>query len=841
MARSARPSDSFRFPPRSPLWYKDPMKRHSLVALTLLGCSTTAPRDAGISVPCNQVLTPFGTQVDFPGRPTDLAFSPDGTTLAVLGHRAITILEAKTGAVRQRLDTHGPQGYSFCGLRFHGGKLYASNLSGRIDVLEPKDDGWKFADPIPLTPKQSGPGGIAFSSDGAKLYVAMNTKNELWEIDLATRTVARKIEVGTAPYAVLVSGPRAFVSNWGGRRPGANDPSGPAGVGKVRVDARHIASEGSVSVLDLETGKLLREIVVGPHAAGLALASNQVFVACANADRVDIIDLERLEVAGRLDVRPLERFPFGSSPNALAICGDKLLVSNGTNNAVAVVDLPSKKVLGFVPTGWYPAGIAVQGDRVAVANVKGIGSRDRRRAKGWNVHDFRGSVTIFELPGSFQALTPKVLQNMRATEILSSLEPPRKEAKPRPVPERHGEPSVFEHVVYIIKENRTYDQILGDMKEGDGDPALCEFPEAITPNHHALARDFVLLDRFFCSGALSADGHQWTNEAYVTDYLEKFFGGWVRSYPYSGGDALAYAASGFLWDNALARGKSLRIFGEFVEAKIAFRDGSKRAPTYQECLEDYRSGANKIEIRAIPKIKTLEPYVCPTAIGFPLTVTDQHRADQFIRELEQGKLANLTMMLLPADHTAGTKAGLPTPRSCVADNDLALGRVVEAITKSPFWSKTCIFVVEDDPQAGFDHVDGHRTVSFVISPYTRRRAVVHSEYNQTSLVRTIELILGLPPMNQLDASATPMRDCFVDVADPSPYKARPAAVPIDERNARLEDIRDPDQRKWAEKSEMLALDDVDEADEDTLNRIVWHAMMGWRTPYPERHALTGKE
>ncbi len=790
--------------------------------LALAACQA-APPSAAVRVHVNQVLTPHGRLVEFPGRPTDVAV--DATTIAVLGHRAIVLIDRATGAMRT-LASKDKNGYSFAGIAFRSGRLYASSLNGRIDVVE----GGRFVEPIKLTPQQSAPGGLAFSADGARLYVAMNTSNELWEVDVARREVVRKMAVGVAPYAVAVAGERAYVSNWGGRRV--------AGA-RMRVDARAIASEGSVSVLDLASGKAVAEIVVGRHAAGLALGGGRLFVACANDDQVAVIDTSTNELAERIDVRPHGRLLFGSAPNACALDGGRLYVSNGTNNAVAVVDVGARpaRVIGFVPTGWYPAGLAADGGRVIVANVKGGGSWEKRRERGWNSHDYRGSVSIFEPPADLGASTRQVLENNRLTEALNALEPPRAGTAPRPVPERHGEPSVFEHVVYIIKENRTYDQVLGDMPEGDGDPKLCEFPEAITPNHHALAREFVLLDRFFCCGTLSADGHQWTNEAYVTDYLEKFFGGWVRSYPYDGGDSLAYAPSGFLWDNALARGKSLRVYGEFVKATVRWKDGRKEAPTYKECLEDYRSGAGKIEIRGTATIKTLEPHVCPTAIGFPLTVTDQYRADQFLAELRERGLPNLAMVLLPADHTVGTRPGSPTPRACVADNDLALGRIVEAVSQSKFWAKTCIFVVEDDPQGGFDHVDGRRTVAFVVSPYTKRRAVVRTEYNQTSLVRTIELVLGLPPMNQMDASATPMRDCFVEAADLAPYRCRPAAVALDETNAKLDDIRDPEQRRWAQKSMELALDELDEADEDALNRIVWHAMKGWRARYPAEYAL----
>jgi len=430
-----------------------------------------------------------------------------------------------------------------------------------------------------------------------------------------------------------------------------------------------------------------------------------------------------------------------------------------------------------------------------------------------------------------------VLTNNRLTEAVSSLSPPRAGVAPRPVPQRHGEPSVFRHVIYIIKENRTYDQVFGDMKQGEGDESLCIFGREVTPNQHKLAEEFVLLDNFYCSGTLSADGHQWTDEAYVTDYLEKSFGGFPRSYPYEGSDAMAYASSGFIWDNVLAAGKTLRVYGEFVRATIRWKDGlRKERPGFLDCYRDFIEQAGRIEIRAEANHKTLAPYLCETYPGFPNIVPDVYRAAEFIKELrafeQRGTFPHFCIMLLPNNHTSGTKPGMPTPQASVADNDVALGRIVEAVSRSRFWPQTCIFVVEDDPQNGYDHIDGHRTVAQVISPYTKRGFVDSTNYNQTSMVRTIELILGLPPMNQFDASATPMTTCFADKPDLTPYTAVPNNIPLDQVNPSLSEIRDPRQLHWASISQELPLDDVDQADEDTLNRILWFAARGRDDTYP---------
>jgi hypothetical protein len=447
-------------------------------------------------------------------------------------------------------------------------------------------------------------------------------------------------------------------------------------------------------------------------------------------------------------------------------------------------------------------------------------------------------VSLIDVPDAEQLrkYTATVNANNRLGYSLAGLEKPRPEAKPMPVPDRHGEPSLFEHVIYVIKENRTYDQLLGDMKEGNGDPKLVLFGEEVTPNHHALARQFTLFDNFYCSGVLSADGHCWVNEAYVTDYLERSFGGFTRSYPDDGSDPLAYQPGGFLWDQVLARKKTLRIFGEFVESSYP------KGVTWKAMYEDYQSGKFQIPVKAQANLKHLAPYTHPGYPWFPLIMPDVYRARLFLNELaeweQKGQMPNLVYVTLPVDHTTGTRPGYPSPRASVADNDLALGQLVEGVTKSKFWPKTCIFVVEDDPQAGYDHVDGHRTVALAISPYTKRKFVDHTCYNQTGMVKTIELILGLNPMNQLDLSATAMRDCFQAQPDLTPYQCLPNRVPLDEMNVALDGLKGK-ARYWAEKSLALNFDQGDAADEDTLNRILWFSVHGEK-PYPEAFA-GGKE
>ena len=378
-----------------------------------------------------------------------------------------------------------------------------------------------------------------------------------------------------------------------------------------------------MSVLDLRAGKVLKTIATGLHPSGLALSPDGrfVYVACANSDTVQAIATSDDAVVETVVVRPEARLPFGSGPNAVAVAlgGDRLYVANGTNNAVAVVDLGPKasatprdgkasRTAGFIPVGWYPGAIAVRpaervalhglpppdGEALIVANIKGQGSRSPRIENRFNSHDHLGSVSIVLAPPAdrLEVYTRQVAENNRQALALAGLEPPRADAPAQPVPERHGEPSPIKHVVYIIKENRTYDQVFGDMPQGNGDPSLVLFPRVVTPNQHALAEEFVLLDNFYCSGVLSADGHAWATEAYATDYLERHFGGFIRSYPYDGDDPLAYASSGFLWDNALAHGKTFRDYGEFVKARITPRK-AKWADLYADYKRRHKQGAGR--------------------------------------------------------------------------------------------------------------------------------------------------------------------------------------------------------------------------------------------------------
>ena len=840
-------------------------------------------------LPVNQIVTPVGLQVELPGlRPQVLALSPDGRILATSGKtNEIILLDPASGEILGRVrppadDAVRPAGdddsdrnlkpdgqaiQSYTGLVFApaGRRLFMSNVHGSVKVFAVRDATVVPSYSIQLPPANAPerardiPSGLAVSADGARLYVCGNLSNRLFEIDAATGDVLRTFDVGVAPYDVVLVGDRAFVSHWGGRRPGPNDLTGPAGKGtRVRVDpVRHIASEGTVSVVDLKTAQL-REVFVGLHASALAVAPDGRHVVCANSagDTLSILDAATGDV---VDTAWTKRTPadlYGAMPNALAFSsdGERLYVCNGAQNAVAVMDWEpdergGTKLLGLIPVGWHPGAVVVDParQRLAVANIKGLPVKPKPRgaSAGFNSHHYHGSVSILPIPGDddLPPLSERVARNMRAGAIRDALASPRPGQPPRVIPERIGEPSLIEHVVYVIKENRTYDQVLGDMPQGNGRPELCIFGAEITPNQHALASEFVLLDNAYCCGILSADGHNWSTSAVATNYLERSFAGFPRSYPDgmedADTDAIAWSPAGFLWDNAVKHGKTIRNYGEFMMPRVGWRDTKRPGrPDFAACFSAWRAGPDAGEVRfaSEPAIESIRPFSPSDCVGWDMSVPDQFRADFILRELadyeRQGRYPNLVIICLPQDHTSGTDPRCPTPAACVADNDLALGRIVEALSKSRFWPKMAIFAIEDDPQDGWDHVSGYRTTVYVAGPHVKRGATVSTRYNTTSILRTIGQILGMPPLNQFDASATPMTDCFTDVADLTPFEARPAGVPIDRMNPDPKAILDPVLKAGALASAAMNFREVDKAPEDALNRVLWHAMKGSAAPYP---------
>lgn len=837
-----------------------------LLAVSVLvagaGYLASAPRvgpvkKGGYTIPTGQQVRPAGDTLSYNGRPVDITAAPDGKTLYLKDEKGIVRVDAKTWKVSQKLPFPKEGGSSLHGLQISrdGKTIWASGAGSLLWIVRVGEDGSLVIDRSitllgPTNGEKTGasyPCGIGVSADEKTLYVCLSRKNVVAVVDLASGTVTREIPTGVAPYDVVLSpnNESAWVSNWGGRRAKPGERTGDSSGTPVPVDERGVATSGSVSQLDLVSGKEITQIETGLHASDLLLSKDgkTLYVANANQDTVSFIDAVGRRLQKTVVVKPDISLPFGSAPNALALSvdGNKLYVGCGGNNAVAVLDVASAEspvVRGWIPTAWYPGSLLIQNEQLYVACVKGYGSRhlpDNEAAKRRNVYWVQGTVSrvpLAPLSSNLKAYTQQVLTDARVPEALRSQEKQRAGRKPVPIPERVGEPSVFEHVVYIVKENRTYDQLFGDMKQGDGDPNLCLYGREITPNHHALAEQFVLLDNFYCNGVNSADGHSWVTEGNVTDHLEKAFGGFTRSYTF-GDDALTYSSSGFLWDNVLAHGLSFRNWGEMAYTE------QKPKSTYKDNLADWEQKTGKITYTSTIGIERLKQYTAPGTVGWNMNIPDVVRADLFLKDLARyekvGGLPSLSLLYLPSDHTEGTTPGAPTPRSYMADNDLALGQVVDALSRSRFWAKTCIFVIEDDPQDGFDHVDGHRSICLVISPYTRRKAVVSEFYNQTSVIHTMEQILGLPPMNQMDAAAPLMRECFVAKPNLQAFTCQPARVPLAELNRPVSALSVPE-RNWATLSASLNFKQVDAAKEDALNRILWHDAKGATTPYPSHFA-----
>ncbi len=851
----------------------------------------------GLVTPVNQLITPAGRHVELAGiRPNAIALSPNGKILVTAGltHELVAV-NPETGAISQRvkfpsddeqqlspvtsaiLDSQEKPQLSFTGLAFSpdGSRIYLANVNGDIKVFGVgTDENISPLRSLTLPPANvlgrtnEIPAGIAISRDGKKIYVAGNLSNRLLELDSATGKVLRTWNVGVAPFAVALCRNKVYVSNWGGRRPDANSVTGPSGRGsRVRVDKRSIASEGSVSVIDIAapTAPLTppHEILTGLHTCALALSPNGKFLVVANAgsDTLSVIDTRTDEITETICARQNPADLFGAQPNALAFdkSGKTLFVGNGTQNAVAVFQFKpgESKLLGLIPVGWFPGAIAFDAHRkqIYVANLKNIADKMAKPKKGlgngmgFNTKEYAGSLSLVPLPSKsvLEKYTQTALANLRYPLLAQAKLPPRESLAAVPVPERVGEPSVFQHVIYIIKENRTYDQVLGDVTEGNGNEDLCVFGKHVTPNEHKLVNEFALLDNTYCCGILSADGHNWTDSAIATDYLEREFAGWPRSYPAGGfgdegSDALAYSPAGFIWNDALAHGRTVADFGEFTTDEKHWKNSSRTNKiTFADAYQDFTNGTEAIAYSSQPDIAAMRPFIMTNAIGWDLDVPDVWRAAQFIKSLKQfeaaDNLPNLVIVWLPNDHTSGTKFGSPTPAAQVADNDLAVGQVVEAVSHSKYWTNTCIFAIEDDPQNGWDHVSGYRTTAYVASAWTKRGSVIHTQYNTTSLLRTMELMLGLPPMNQMDATATPMFDCFTNTPDFSAFDTVTNNVPLVEMNPPAKKITDAQQRKDAMVSAKLPLEKPDQCPEATLNRILWRATMG-AMPYPEWAAKT---
>lgn len=858
-------------------------------AVTTAAFSDTRVLDdqSPIILPYNRLIASAGKVITY-GNPRlenhtlDVTLLPDANLLAIEDRYGIAILNRKENKLVTRWTFSDHQDFREMMSTFSGIKAFTvQNQTYLVWGASEREEGksgimlaqWTHdsitkvellsfaaAAPAPIAL----PNEIEVRVEGGEsfLYVVLNGNNQLVKIRFSDRKRVWAASTGIAPFGVKIVNGKAYVSNWGGVQP-TDIKLETAGVpwGKAYTNPKTGAiSQGSVSVIDITTGNSVKEIPVGLHPNAMVVSkdSSKLYVSNGNSDEVSVIDVNKDMVTQTIPVGLFNTTTnlIGSSPNGLALNdkGDVLYVSNGLDNAVAVVKLGDQPMVqGFIPTQAYPSGLLSIDKKLYVTNLEAIGARVRNQTKGlkqrfpklkdtdddafegaFNAHEQLASLSIIKIPkaGKLRKYTNKVKDLNLTFREQWSKQAPRPNVPARPVPERVGEPSVFKHVVYIIKENRTYDQVYGDLPQGRGKKELCVFGDSITPNQHKLALEYSLLDNYYASGKSSAEGHQWTDAGIVSDYVEKSVRAWFRSYPHRQYDAMVYTKNGFIWNHALDYGKSVRIYGEacFLEfdEKLSWTDIYKKY-----------TNQTPFEFKNTSTIARVRPLLSQNFPGYDdARINDQMRADAFVKELNDyeqmpgDSLPNLMVIALPNDHTAGTSPGYPTPRAQVADNDLALGKIVDALTKSKFWDSTVIFVTEDDSQSGWDHISAYRTGALVISPYSRLGKTVTTNYNQISMLRTIEQILGLPPMHAMDATAVPMFDCFNNTKTSAPYTFLPNRIPLDEMNKSLS-LLDGKGLYYAQKSqEVIVGEGVDNGKDDLMNRILWFAMKG-DVPYPQ--------
>jgi len=780
-------------------------------------------------LPTGVKLDPAAPMATVGPMPLTMRVTPEGdnVVLSLSGHRqqGLQVVNPATGAIVQEVT----QASAFIGLAFSpdGRTLYSSG--GNQDVVYRYD--WRagratLRDSLTLAPKAARgggrryPAGLAPSPDGRMLYVAENLGDSLAVIDVESGAVIQRLATEPYPYDVVADAAgNVYVSAWGGH---TVSRFAAAGNGWLRGDGR---------------------TAVARHPSALALSRDgtRLFVASGSTDHVAVVDTRSRRVIARLLDPPPAGPNEGATPNALALSpdGTRLFVAEADANAVAVFDLTpatsnvagargTDRLAGRIPAGWYPCAVLPVRDALIVASGKGRGSIPNPHGPQPRTAQVNGG------SGPFYTLTLLDGALMRVPLAETSGEPLARfttrvaaangwTGAPRP---RAYPP--FEHVIYVIKENRTYDQLLGDLRQGDGDTSLVFFPRPVSPNHHALAERFGLFDRFFVNAEVSPDGHNWSTAAYATDYLEKTvpsnYSARGRTYDYEGTnrgvvpeDDAAEPASGYLWNLAERKGITFRNYGEFVVPSR--RDADDPLP---------------------PGYRGNKPFLfsntSPLYPGFDLGIRDQHRVDVWLDEfkqyVERGTMPALEIVRLPNDHTSGAAAGRPTPRAALADNDLALGRMVEAVSRSPLWAKTVIFVLEDDAQNGPDHVDAHRSPLFVISAYSRP-GVIHRFANTTDVLRTIEEILDLPSMSQFDHFGRPLRDIWASEPDARPYTPLVPSVSLDEVN--------PRGTRGARESSRLDLRIEDAADEALFNQVLWRAVKGETTPYPRPRRASARE
>lgn len=776
-----------------------------------------------VLLPNGWSLTPAGRSLEVGDLPLNIAVSASGRLMAVTnngqGTQSLQLIDPKTETVLHSIEVRR----SFYGLAIsrderslylgggHGNQIFKYAIANHKLTLI---DSLRLGKPWP---ERIHPVGLTLDDDRGLLYVVTKDDNSLYVFDLATKAIVHQEKLGHECYTAVLSPNKKelYISLWGGKK-----------VVIFNTDTRTVTTTIPVSY--------------NPNELIINKKGTLLYVANAGDNSVSVIDLKARKVIEVLDAALYPNSPVGSVTNGLALSQQEktLYIANADNNCLAVFDVskPGKSVSkGFIPVGWFPTSVRVVSNRVFVTNGKGFtsfanpqGPQPVSRAVRSETHVgepansrlqyigalMKGTMSIIDEPtdATLSLYSQKVYRNApykKDRELTADGEPGN------PIPMKVGDPSPIKYVFYVLKENRTYDQVFGDIKEGNGDSTLCLFGENITPNQHRLARDFVLLDNFYVDAEVSADGHNWSMAAHANDYLEKT---WVSGYSRRGGvtegmgrRAIANDKDGFIWDFCQRKGVSYRSYGVFVDK-------------------------DKGNIPALD-----EQHVCKNFTTFYVNKTkDTTRVNQWKRDFDSLLVANrtggpavpqLSTIRLGNDHTHGLAVGEMTPMACVADNDLAVGMLVEHISKSKIWNQSAIFILEDDAQNGPDHVDAHRSNALVVSPYVKRKFVDHTMYSTSGMLRTMELILGLPPMSQYDAGATPMFRSFTNAPDFTPVAALPARIDLDARNTAY--------TPSARKSAGLDFADVDKIDDKLFNEILWKGIRGEDAvvPAPRRSAF----
>jgi YVTN family beta-propeller protein len=885
-------------------------------------------------VSSGQVITPAGTQVDLGirVRAKAIALNPNvkshtGAVLTMGATQAVEVFDTDTGNVLQNYATFGEDSSgSYSGIAYSADGKYlvfsqdSSNVTiakvNAVGLLE--DDAQvsvppnnSFIDCFPNSPPASYgnpcgsfyssytsyPGGVALSTDGKNAYALLNQNDTLAKIELTAKPPKQgeQIRVGNAPHSILIAsnGTTAYVSNEGGRAATEADfQINSAGTEIVADPVVGAAITGTVSVVDLASMKVTANIPTGLHPTGMAFYGGNLLVANTYSDTISVINTVTNVVTRTINLAlpigvPGQGPAYGAGPNSIAVDAKNgvAYVALYNANAIAVVDLSpgaTNPVLGMIPVAYAPSSVVldVTNNTLIVANDKGIGSRLSYECDhgvcGYNTHQDNGTVSIVPVPlsGTLQAMTQQVIYNNHwdLAQNIASASGGSPKTKPVAIPAKIGDPSLIKHVFLIVRENRTYDQILGDVAAGNGDPSLAVFGDGsaaggtpITPNAHALVKRFPLLDNFYDPSRQSADGHQWIQEGmapYADDIQSP---DWVRSYPGgNAGDALAYQKKGFLFSEAAAAGLPVKIYGEYIENNTYLQpNGSTDEPSWSNFYADsqcFEGGPGcaapgtpgektlyyQNTVQAESSIPAVSNHMIQNFPYFDLGIPDQFRVDLWVQDFQNdvkaGTVPALEMLWIMCDHTGGP----PTPQAEQADNDLAVGRIIDYISRSNVWSTSAIFLEEDDAQNGVDHIDGHRSPGYIVSPYAVQNGPTdHTYYTQVNMTRTMEQILGLPPMNQFDLVASPMLTDFVKGTPPAdnfkPWTHVPNKVPLDDGvtastdkptdSKRVKDLR----AAWLQKKAQIfagKLTKPDAEDPDTVNHLNWYMATGFTRPYP---------